>query len=90
VKWICVLFNLKDGPKVFNHLVIIVEIALIIEANSLMTTSIYSEKEKREIIMKLLLSFFPFLFGKPKWTSRKDLMSNKNLRLKLFLEVTLC
>jgi hypothetical protein len=92
VKWICVLFNSKDGPKVDNHLVITVEIALIIEANSLMTASIYSEMEKHEIIIKLLLPFFSILFGKPKYTSisRKDLMFNKNLWLKLFLVVTLC
>jgi hypothetical protein len=40
----------------------------------LMTSSIYNEMAKREIIMKLLLPFFPILFGKPKYTSisRKD------------------
>jgi hypothetical protein len=43
-------------------------------AFSLMTASIYNEMAKREIIMKLLLPFFPILFGKPKYTSisRKD------------------
>jgi hypothetical protein len=43
-------------------------------AFALMTSSIYNEMAKREIIMKLLLPFFPILFGKPKYTSisRKD------------------
>ncbi len=61
-------------------------------ASALMAASIYNEMTKRKIIMKLLLPFFPILFGKPKYTSisRKDLMFNKNLWLKLFLVVTLC